>query len=154
VHETVVGRLQPGMAARVRAEALPGQEMTGRLVSVSRFPMSDWKSEKGTEVTYFLGRVGLMTLPEGLRPGMSAEVTIATAERRGVLAVPPAAVTVEDGREICYVARHDHLERRTVKVGQSTTSSLEVIGGLDEGEEIVLDPALVRSGSTRRPTLH
>jgi HlyD family secretion protein len=72
VHETVVSRLRAGMAARVRVEALPGREMAGRLVSVSRLPLTDRKSETGTEVTYFVGRVQLTTLPEGLRPGMSA----------------------------------------------------------------------------------
>jgi HlyD family secretion protein len=63
-------------------------------------------------------------------------------------------MTVEEGQEFCYVVRQDHLERRTVRVGQSTSSLLEITGGLDEGEEIVLDPALVHSGSTHRSTLH
>jgi HlyD family secretion protein len=153
LHETMVDRVRPGMAARVRVEAVPGGEMEGRVVSISEFPLTDNKSETGNDVTYFLCRVRLENLLAGLRPGMSAEATIATVGRRGVLAVPPAAVAIEDGQEICYVARQDHLERRTVELGQSTTSLLEVIRGLEEGEEIVLDPALVHSGSSRASTL-
>jgi HlyD family secretion protein len=143
LHETVVDRVRAGMAARVRLEALPGRTLEGRLTSVSELPLTDKKSETGSEVTYYLGQVELTTQPEGLRPGMSAEVAIAAGQRLEVLAVPPAAVTVEGGQDICYVARQEHLERRPVKVGQSTPSLLEVIEGLEEDEEVVLDPALV-----------
>jgi HlyD family secretion protein len=85
---------------------------------------------------------------------MSAEVAIATGQRHEVLTVPPAAVTVEDGQDVCYVARQGHLERRPVKVGQGTPALLEVIGGLDEGEEVVLDPALVHPDSSARSTVN
>jgi HlyD family secretion protein len=141
LHETVVDRVREGMTARVRMEALPGRTLEGRLTSVSQLPLTDKKSETGSEVTYFLGQVELPTLPEGLRPGMSAEVAIAVGQRNEVLGVPPAAVMVEDGQDICYVARQDHLERRPVKVGQGTPGLLEVTEGLGEDEDVVLDPS-------------
>jgi HlyD family secretion protein len=150
LHETVIERVSVGMRARVRVEALPGRTLEGRLTSVSQLPLIDDKSETGNEVTNFLGQVQLTTLPEGLLPGMSAEVAIETGLQHEVLAVPPAAVTVENGQDVCYIARLDHLERRPVTVGQGTAALLEVAGGLDEGDEVVLDPAHVDPGSMGR----
>ena len=38
------------------------------------------------------------------------------------------------------MAHDDHVERREIKLGQSTRDLLEVTEGLDEGEAVVLDP--------------
>ncbi len=71
---------------------------------------------------------------------MSAEVEILTARRPDALVIPPAAVKVEDGHEVCYVVGAEGPERREIAVGQVTPDLLEVTGGLNEGEEIVLEP--------------
>jgi HlyD family secretion protein len=152
LHETVVDRVCAGMEAHGRVEALPGRALEGRVVSISQFPLYDRDSETGNEVKYFLGRVQLTAQPAGLRPGMTAEVKILAGSRRRVLTVPPAAVTVEDGRDVCYVAHKDRLERRPVRVGQATPDLLEVIEGLGEGEEVVLDAALVHPDLIQRST--
>lgn len=149
IHESVVNRVRPEMPAHVRLEALPGREVEGRVLSVSLFPLLDRKSETGNEITYFLGRIQLAKPPAGLRPGMSAEVVIEAETRPGVLAVPPAAVTVLDGRETCYVVREERLEPRSVQLGQWTPSLLEITEGLEEGEEVLLDPSQVRAGTAR-----
>jgi len=57
-----------------------------------------------------------------------------------VLVVPTEAITFDKGREVCYVATSNGLERRRVRVGQATQDLLEVTAGLDEGEQVVLDP--------------
>jgi HlyD family secretion protein len=154
VHESVVSRIHPGMLAQVRIESLPGRELTGRVTFVSLFPLVDLKSETPTDITYFLGRVQLDSPPVGLRPGMSAEVTIETAGRRDVLAVPSSVVTLQNGHEHCYVVHKDHLELRPIKVGLRTAGALEITEGLTEGEEVLLDPSRVRSGSGSRLSLN
>jgi HlyD family secretion protein len=138
LHETVVSRVQAGMPARVRIEARPELELEGEVVAIAPLPYSERKTETGSEVTYFVGRVRLATIPEGLRPGMSAELEILTVHRRGVLAVPKAAVTIDAGREVCYVRRPEHLEQRPVKLGQGSYDLVEVLDGLAEGEDVVL----------------
>ena len=71
---------------------------------------------------------------------MSAEVTILRGHRQNVLTVPSRAVKIEDGRTVCYVKRQDRLERRTVQVRHATHNLQEVLDGLTEGEEVVIDP--------------
>lgn len=144
LHETVMERVQPGMLARVVLEALPDLVLEGRVTSISRLPLVDRKAETGTEVTYYLGRIALVKTPEGLRPGMSARVDILTAERPSALVVPVAAVSQQDGRELCYVVRPDHIEQRTVRLGQHSLNLMEVVEGLKEGERVIPNAMLVR----------
>jgi len=138
LHESVVKEVKPGMPARVTVEALAGRVLEGQVVSITQLPVSSqpWFSD----IKYFVAVVKLDNVPRGLRPGMTAEVAIQTVRRPDVLAIPAEALTVEEGRDVCYVARDDHLERREVRLGQATSDLLEVTGGLAEGDEVVLDP--------------
>jgi HlyD family secretion protein len=146
LHESVVKEVKPGMLARVKVEGLSDRQLEGHVVAVSQLPMQrePWFSD----IKYFVATVKLDTIPVGLKPGMSAEVAIRTVRRPDVLAVPYEAVTVEDGHDVCYVTRDDHLERREVRVGQATRDMIEVTGGLEEGDEVVLDPTTLDGSLT------
>ena len=149
LHETVVQRLHPQLPASIRVEALPDETLEGDLTAIAPVPVSDQSQDFGNGVPYFLGHVRLDTLPPRLRPGMTAEVNIATGLRKDVLAVPSTSVMVEDDQEICYVNHDDSVERRPVKVSQGDEGLLEVVEGLDEGEQVVVDPSQVDLGSSR-----
>ena len=103
-------------------------------------PLSDQRSESATGIAYFVGRIKLRNMPPELRPDMSAEITILRGHRQNVLTVPSRAVKLEDGQNVCYVKREDRLERRTVQVRHATHDLQEVLDGLTEGEEVVIDP--------------
>ena len=92
------------------------------------------------DVKYFEGIVKLENVPSGLRPGMTAEVKIALPRVEHVLAVPSDAVRVENGHDFCFVVHEDGLERREVKLGQVTSDLSEVTEGLEEGEQVVINP--------------
>lgn len=136
LHESIVEQVEPGQRARVRVEGLPDHQLEGHVVSIARLPSRNWYND----VPYFVSHVQLDTVPEGLRPGMSAEVEIQTLRRDHALAIPPEALAVEQGHDVCYVAHEGGIERREIKTGHATRELLEVIGGLEEGEMVVLDP--------------
>ena len=83
LHETVVDRVRTGMAARVRVEAFPGRAVEGRVEAIDPLPLSDQNSDTANRVTYFAAHVRLASLPPGLRPGMTAEISIMCGRRRG-----------------------------------------------------------------------
>ena len=137
IHESVVKDVKPGMLAKVTVEALAGRVLEGHVTEVTQLPVQNsWF----TDIRYFIGVVKLDTIPRGLLPGMTAEIAIQTVRRPDVLAVPPEALTMEEGRDVCYVAHDDHVERREVRLGQATPDLLEVTAGLHEGDAVVLDP--------------
>lgn len=137
LHESVVDKVKRDMRARITLEGAPGVAMTGQVVSVGSLPVSAWWSD----VRYFEGIVRIDSLARGdFLPGMTAHVEFFFTPRPDVLAVPVEAVASEDGRDVCYVAHEDGLERREVAVGEATHDLLEVAGGLREGERVVLNP--------------
>ena len=71
---------------------------------------------------------------------MTAEVKIALPRVENVLAVPSDAVRFENGHDFCFVVHEDGLERREVKLGQVTSELSEVTEGLEEGEQVVINP--------------
>lgn len=137
LHESVVDKVSKGMSAQVTLEGAPGVAMTGTVASIGSLPVSQWWSD----VRYFEGVVRLDGLNrKGLLPGMTAHVKFLFAPKADVLAVPIEAVAREDGHDVCYVAHEDGLERRRVSLGEATHDLLEVAGGLEEGERVVLNP--------------
>jgi hypothetical protein len=87
----------------------------------------------------------------GLKPGMSAEVTIVTDERKGVLRLPAQAVLPAGaGKRVCYVRQADGIEEREVKLGVSDGGFVEVTAGLKEGESVIRDPHALAAGLAER----
>jgi len=54
------------------------------------------------------------------------------------LLVPRTAVIAERGEQIVYVASDSTAERRTVETGFENSRHIEVLAGLSEGEQIVI----------------
>jgi HlyD family secretion protein len=136
LHQAIIDQVGPGMRARVQVEGVPDLEIEGHVASIAPMPTFNWRSD----VQYFEGIVKIENKPQGLRPGMTAEVEIALPRRNNVLAVPSEAVRSEDGHDVCLVVHDDTLERREVKLGQVTRDLAEVTKGLEEGEQVVLNP--------------
>ncbi|WP_165071089.1 efflux RND transporter periplasmic adaptor subunit [Paludisphaera rhizosphaerae] len=139
LHESVVDRVKRGMRARIAFEGAPDVSVTGRVTSVSPLPVFDDRSD----VRYF---ESIVRLDQGagreLMPGMTARVDLTMPPKSNVLAVPVEAVATEQDGDYCYVVRGDggSLEKRRVAVGQATLDLLEVSQGLEEGEQVVLNP--------------
>ena len=136
VHESKVDEISPGMPAVVRVQ---DQTFSGVVTSVANRPESNWFT---TAKKYVVG-VRIDGKSEALRPGFTAEATIIVADLQDVLAVPVAGV-VEDGKEfVCAVKAGDRFEKRVVTLGKSDDRFVEIVEGLEEGEQIFLNPVTV-----------
>lgn len=76
--------------------------------------------------------------PEQTRPGDFAEVRIETNRHLKAVRVPNIAVFTDRGEQIAYVAVEDKAERRVVEVGFQDDQFTEILGGLVEGEAVVV----------------
>lgn len=134
VHESIVDRIRPGLVARV---TLPERKIEGEVVSVASItsPAGWWT---GNVVKYDTV-IGLP--PEaGLKPGMSAEVEIIMARHENVIMVPVAAVIETIDGYFCWVKNGNGTERRRLMIGDSNDVFIVVEDGLQEGEDVVLNP--------------
>jgi HlyD family secretion protein len=136
LHESIVNQVDPGMHAAVHIEGMNDRRIEGHLTKIATMATLNFRSD----VRYFEGIVKLQNVPMGLRPGMSAEVEIALPRVEHALTVPSDAVRFENGHDFCFVMHEDGLERREVKLGQVTSDLSEITQGLEEGEEVVINP--------------
>ena len=118
-----------GMRATVRVDAVPGAEFSGRLAFIQ--PQLDERTRTLT------ARLEVDNASGALRPGMYATVELNTAGRRAVT-VPLAAVLPTGTHNIVFVNRGDgRFLPRDVRVGQHGDSLIEIVEGLQPGDEVI-----------------
>jgi len=134
IHESIVERVNPGLAARV---TLPEKTLEGKVSSVASVtrPAGWWT---GNVVKYDT----IVELPpvEGLKPGMSTEVEVILARHEDVVTIPVAAVVETEEGNFCWVKTAEGPQRRSLKLGDSNDQFIVVEAGVNEGEEVVLNP--------------
>jgi len=135
IHESILDRITPGLKARV---TLPDRTLEGEVVSVAKVarPAGWWS---GNVVKYD----AVIQLPQSLhlKPGMSAEVEVLIASRKNVLSVPVAAIVETENKQIlCWINTPQGIQMRTLQTGENNDRFVEVISGLEAGQEVVLNP--------------
>lgn len=73
-----------------------------------------------------------------VRPGFLARVTFALGTRDGVLLVPASALVGGAGSESVFVVQDGRAVRRTVMPGVTSEGRVEIVNGLQEGEEVIV----------------
>jgi hypothetical protein len=77
----------------------------------------------------------------GLKPGMSAEVTILAQQTTGpVLNVPVQAVLAAGKGRFCFVLNDNDVQVREVTLGMIGDRGVEIRSGLEEGDRVLLSP--------------
>jgi len=79
-----------------------------------------------------------------LRPGMTAEVKIRVEEIPQVLQVPVQAVIEHGAHHYCVVPDGDGYSAREISIGSTNDKVVVIEGGLEEGEQVVLNAAAFR----------
>lgn len=89
IDETDIGKVKPGMPARVTVQAYPNQPFDGEVVKIEPQAVVE------QNVTMFAVIISIRN-PDGLLlPGMNAEVDVSIADARDVLTVPVMALRTE-----------------------------------------------------------
>ena len=145
VDEVAVTAIRPGQPVTVQGDAFPGLVLRGAVSRVSRQPRA--LKATGNEVPLFDVTVRLDELGEAqrgrLRIGMSAHLRIVTYSNPTALMVPIEAVGESGGASVVRVLDEatGEVQTRVVEVGLTTLSKIEVTGGLEAGEIVVLSGA-------------
>ena len=150
INEVDIGKLKSGQKAKIVLDAFPEQDFRGRVISIAP------SSEISEGIVTYLVKVKVDKPERYLKPGMSAEVEILAAERKGVLLVPQSLLREKDGESYLRVKRGVTFEPVEVKVGLLTEESVEITAGVKEGEEILLGennklPSSIEQGGSLMP---
>lgn len=160
VNENDIIRVKLGDTAKVEVDAWLDRDFTGIVTEIANSAKSvGLTSDQVTnfEVKIYILRESYEDLiseknPSPFRPGMSASVDILTNKKAEVLTVPIQAVTtrtdttkmkmtgIEDVRTLVFVSDGTRALARDVKTGIQDNVNIEIMSGLTEGEEVVVQP--------------
>jgi HlyD family secretion protein len=134
VDESDIGSVVVGEPAGITADAFPGKAFSGRVVRIAT------QGVNTSNVVTFEVKIEVLSENKSLlKPEMTANLMITAARRNNVLLVPVQAV-VRKGKEhfVEVVGDTDTKAERKVEVGLSDGTKREIIGGLTEGEAVVV----------------
>jgi RND family efflux transporter MFP subunit len=157
VHEAMVSRIRPGMKVGVRVDALRDRVLKASVKSVATIAIQlDWRS--AGDVKMYQTMVSIDENVSGLKPGMSAEVTIhVDATEKPVPTVPVSAIIggPEMGAKRAVFVRGPDGKpvEREVEIGLTNDKVAEIRSGVKAGDEVVLNPKVLVGdrAKTRQP---
>ena len=142
VAEEKIAFVKPGLPVTIKLEAFPEAKLRGKVVTVNEYPdMEDWH---GPDVKQYKTTVAIETPVEGMRPGMTAEVTIHVERRERQLQVPFQAVLRHGKKPYCISLEGGRFLAQEVSLGPTNGVTTVIRGGLQEGQKVVLTPGFYR----------
>jgi cobalt-zinc-cadmium efflux system membrane fusion protein len=135
VREDDAGRLRVGQPIEMHVAAFPDRTFKATLDYVA--PMID-------PATRRLPVRAVIANPDGaLKPAMFADFAIKTGPDQTAVAVPTAAVIYEGDKARVWIARTGRaLGLREITTGRTSDGEVEVLSGLNPGDEVVVSGAL------------
>lgn len=138
VNESRITLIGEGMAAKVKVGAVPG-EMLARVVRVNKYAEpGSWFS---SSVKEYATIIEILDPPNTIRTGMTAEVRIFVEQLPSAKQIPVHGVYEYKGHHFCLVKDGESKWRTAeITIGATNDKMVTFDSGLEEGEEVVLNP--------------
>jgi multidrug efflux pump subunit AcrA (membrane-fusion protein) len=139
VQEGQLAQLQVGQSANLSVESYPRDAFTGTVKAIA--PILDPRT-----------RTAVVQIdvpdPQGkLKPGMFAQLAIQLGQRQATLMVPKEAVLrvapvdpTAPMQNVVYTVASGRVHKQPVTTGVSDTRNIEILQGVQEGVDVVLNP--------------
>lgn len=141
IHESRISMVRPGMTATVKVDAFADQAFHGIVDSVASVPSST--GSFGSSIKEYDAVIRLIDETDKvnkLRPGLNASTEILVERRDDVMQIPVQANFTLGSKQFVYVVNGKNLELREIKVGKTNSNFLEILEGLKEDEQVVMNP--------------
>jgi HlyD family secretion protein len=129
VVERDLKELKAGAAAKVEVDAFPGEMFQGRIARVA--PVLDPATRTAPI------EIEIPNPQFRLKPGMYARVGITTDVKKDSLVIPLNSVADLGGRRGIFQHVNGVAIFRTVELGSENEEFVEVLGGLNEGDQVI-----------------
>ena len=136
VDESDIGKVYLGQRARIKVESFKDKTFEGKVTKIS--PMGVEKDN----VTTFEVRVSIQNPGGELKAEMTANAEIILDEHKNVLQIPEGAIIYDKDKkasvDIPDPKGKDGMDKVAINIGISNGAKTEVLSGLKEGQEVVL----------------
>lgn len=135
IHESRIDQVRLGLPVRV---VIQDQEYLGKVINVANQPQpGSWYSANVKEYATVVSIAGETS---GLRPGMTARVTILLDDLKDALCLPVSAVVERKGKYFCWLKEARGTSRRELQLGRTNDKLIEVVDGVKQGDIVFRNP--------------
>jgi len=129
VPEREYRNVDPGQTVGIEIDALGGDTIVATVSRVS--PVVD--PQTGT----FKITVEIIDQQRRIKPGMFGRIGVIYDVHDDALQIPRSAIIEDQGKASVFVVEDDHAARRLVETGYSNKGMVEILSGLQDGEQVV-----------------
>lgn len=127
-----------GQEVEITGDALGERVVKGTVSSIA--PTASKKVSQTGEETFIPVEIKVNASEKDLRPGITVDVEIITANKQQVVTIPLTALIKEkDGTNIVYTVKNYTVEKKAVTLGAISDIYAEILD-LNDGEEIISNP--------------
>ena len=145
VDETDIGQIKSGQAAEIVLDAYADVTVPARVDHIA------YEAETVNNVTVYEVDVLPENVPDFMRSGMTANVTVLAARKEGVLLLPAEAVRrSETGATVLLpVAGNEEGLPKTVETGLDDGKHVELVSGVAEGDKVLVPAFTLPQGANK-----
>ncbi len=132
IYEEDIVDVKVSNLVKIAIPAFPDDILEGVVVSI------DPAEKLIGGVVYYGVTISFEEEKEGIKHGMTADIIIESAKKENVLVIPKGTAKKINGKKIVQVFKDGEVEEREVEIGLEGNDFIEVISGLEEGEEVVV----------------
>ena len=138
VNEQSITRIRKDQVATIRVDAISDQLLSGIVTHVNQYAES---SRYSSSVRKYAVLIRILNPPPTLKPGMNASCSIQVEYQQDVLKAPVQTVYSAGDKNFCLVKKGESKwETREIQIADDNSQVLWITEGLDEGEELVMNP--------------
>lgn len=130
IPQSELPKFSAGDGASLTVASMPGSEFPATIERIS--PTIDTRNGTFRATAIIDNEAG------DLAPGMFGRFTIAYEQHDNALVIPTAALIDEDDETSVYVVNDGAVTRRTIETGIENDATIEILGGLAEGDTVVV----------------
>lgn len=130
IPEKMAAWIRVGQTVTISVDAYPDRKFTGRISRIN--PTVDPETRAFTSLARVENREGL------LKPGFFFRASIPSEQVESLLAIPQNALVYAYGVYSVYILQGNQVQQREVKIGDRVGETVEIVGGLTEGEQIAI----------------
>jgi HlyD family secretion protein len=132
IYEQDIVNVKLGDLVLINLVAFPKQTFEGKIIAIE-------PAEKIIDnVVYYEVAIDFLNQPNAIKSGMTADIVIITNDKNNVLRVSKNAVENINGKDMLQVITKGKVESRQVTIGLEGNNYVEVLAGLNEGEDVVI----------------
>ena len=131
VNEIDISKVKKGQNVILNIDAFSDKKITGEIISIANIG----QRKRGSDAKVFEVEIRVNEQDSILRPAMTTTNIIEINKLKNILFTPIESIFYENNKPFVYLKNG---EKTNVKIGESSSEFIEIIEGLNEGDEILL----------------